>query len=567
MPAAAVARASCLSAPPLPNPAHLLGGLPGPHVQCGAARRARAPVSRSEARRTLCGRDSLIMSLHDALARRFPSFGAAAVREAVGLLVANDVLSLEDVRGAPDCAQWPGSQARERARAAQSPSLIAQAASDTCMRLLRAAQRCAPPAGPPPPEVRGASAAGDSAAARPRQPAARPDAESVSSSSESSSESESAPREMPSQRAALARAYPAAVSFERECASRSRAGPAASVRAAVEAHGPLSDAQRAARLEAARATALVGGAPASFGTWRSALRNYYAFADKVLGRRGNNALPPSPSELALWATHFRNPKTFGNYKSQVHKACRLLRLDCSAFDSAEASGARAAVRKRLRDEPAPKPAIGHQLLVDMLARVPDEATRGLFVAAFAFALRVPSEGLVIEKGDPRMAASFSFSDEDCRARKARVVIFFADGRVTLHLSRRKHVDHPSRILRSCWCAACKTTCPVHALGAIFDRAPVGTAPFAHLPSGRILGLVRRLAHVAGERDSAHFCTKSFRRGHAETLRRSGGRLAEILRAGCWRSGAFLDYMDREELEGDAMLEALQAGHAPARAPG
>ena len=355
--------------------------------------------------------------------------------------------------------------------------------------------------------------------------------------------------------------------FERECASRSRAGPAASVRAAVEAHGRLSEAQRAARLEAARATALVGGAPASFGTWRSALRNYFAFADKVLGKRDNNVLPPSPSELALWATHFRNHKTFGNYKAQVLKACRLLRLDCNAFDSAEASGARAAVRKRQRDEPAPKPAIGHRLLVDMLSRVLDEATQGLFVAAFAFALRVPSEGLGVEKGDPRMAASFSFSDEDCRARKARAVVFFAGGRATLHLSRRKHVDHPSRIVRSCWCAACKTTCPVHALGAIFDRAPVGTAPFAHLSSGSMLGLVRRLAQEAGECDSAHFCTRSFRRGHAETLRRSGGRLAEILRAGCWRSGAFLDYLDREELEGDAMLEALQAGQAPARVPG
>ncbi|CAK0832152.1 unnamed protein product, partial [Prorocentrum cordatum] len=111
-------------------------------------------------------------------------------------------------RGAPDCRRWPGSQARERVRAAQSPSPIAQ-------------------------------------------------------------------------RAALARACPAAVHFERERASRSRAGPAASARAAAEAHGRISEAQRAARLEAMRATALAGGAPAYFGTWRSALRNYYAFAGKI----------------------------------------------------------------------------------------------------------------------------------------------------------------------------------------------------------------------------------------------------------------------------------------------
>ena len=494
---------------------------------------------------------------------------AAAAEEVAACLRQNDVYRVSCVGAMPPVHTWNGfeaplSRALRRRPRGRSALARAEALSGEAKQVLERMAMARPPPGPPPGGA-AADAVEVSAVARPREPAPL-DAESVSSSSSDSS-SESASRARPSQRAALARAYPAAVYFERECASRSRAGPAASVRAAAEAHGHLSEAQRAARLEAARATALVGGAPASFGTWRSALRNYFAFASKVLGKRDNDALPPSPSELALWATHFRNHKTFGNYKAQVLKACRLLRLDCSAFDSAEASGARAAVRKRLREEPAPKPAIGHKLLVDMLARVPDEATRGLFVAAFAFALRVPSEGLEVEKGDPRVAASFSFSDEDCRARKARAVLFLDGGRATLHLSRRKHVDHPSRIVRSCWCAACRTTCPVHALGAIFDPAPVGTAPFVHLSSGCILGLVRRLAHEAGERDSAHFCTRSFRRGHAETLRRSGGRLAEILRAGCWRSGAFLDYLDREELEGDAMLEALQAGHAPARVPG
>eukprot|EP00959_Pyramimonas_sp_CCMP1952_P161870 3384569-Pyramimonas_sp.AAC.1 len=79
------------------------------------------------------------------------------MREAVELLVANGVMSLDDVSKAPDCQSWPGSQARERARAAQTHSFPAQVASVGCMRLLRAAQQCAPPAGPPPPGVRGAA--------------------------------------------------------------------------------------------------------------------------------------------------------------------------------------------------------------------------------------------------------------------------------------------------------------------------------------------------------------------------------------------------------------------------
>ena len=79
------------------------------------------------------------MSLHDALARHFPSFSAAAIREAAELLVANDVLSFNDVRRAPDCQSWPGSQARERVRAAQTYSSLAKAASDVYEAVARPA--------------------------------------------------------------------------------------------------------------------------------------------------------------------------------------------------------------------------------------------------------------------------------------------------------------------------------------------------------------------------------------------------------------------------------------------
>ena len=50
-------------------------------------------------------------------------------------------------------------------------------------------------------------------------------------------------------------------------------------------------------------------------------------------------------------------------------------------------------------------------------------------------------------------------------------------------------------------------------------------------------------------------THDFRRGHARDLQRSGATLAEILRAGEWRSCAFMAYLEREELERDAVIEA------------
>ena len=54
-------------------------------------------------------------------------------------------------------------------------------------------------------------------------------------------------------------------------------------------------------------------------------------------------------------------------------------------------------------------------------------------------------------------------------------------------------------------------------------------------------------------DSAR--THDFRRGHARDLQRQGATLNEILRAGEWRSCAFLSYLDAHELERDAVIEA------------
>ena len=50
-------------------------------------------------------------------------------------------------------------------------------------------------------------------------------------------------------------------------------------------------------------------------------------------------------------------------------------------------------------------------------------------------------------------------------------------------------------------------------------------------------------------------THDLRRGHARDLQRAGRTLAEILRAGEWRSCAFLAYLGNDELERDAVIEA------------
>ena len=56
-------------------------------------------------------------------------------------------------------------------------------------------------------------------------------------------------------------------------------------------------------------------------------------------------------------------------------------------------------------------------------------------------------------------------------------------------------------------------------------------------------------------DAAAYRSHDFRRGHAEDLRLNGATLAEILRAGDWRSPAFLLYLGAQRLEMEGTCEA------------
>ena len=50
-------------------------------------------------------------------------------------------------------------------------------------------------------------------------------------------------------------------------------------------------------------------------------------------------------------------------------------------------------------------------------------------------------------------------------------------------------------------------------------------------------------------------THDLRRGHCQDMVDNGSTVAEILRAGQWRSAAFLKYVDLDELERGAVMEA------------
>jgi len=96
---------------------------------------------------------------------------------------------------------------------------------------------------------------------------------------------------------------------------------------------------------------------------------------------------------------------------------------------------------------------------------------------------------------------------------------------------------------------------VHVLGAYFLSLPDGAVPFVCTSPSGALELLRRMLLHLNIPEASQYRTHDLRRGHAEDLRCSGANLYEILKAGEWRSPAFLSYLDTNELESAAVIEA------------
>ena len=85
--------------------------------------------------------------------------------------------------------------------------------------------------------------------------------------------------------------------------------------------------------------------------------------------------------------------------------------------------------------------------------------------------------------------------------------------------------------------------------------PVGAQLFEGLTRSNIVDKLRSRLRSLGVPQAEYYRTHDFRRGHAEDLCRSGASLREILRAGEWKSPAFMAYLDLDKLERDLVVQA------------
>ena len=185
-----------------------------------------------------------------------------------------------------------------------------------------------------------------------------------------------------------------------------------------------------------------------------------------------------------------------------------------------------------------------QVMVSNLPQQPEDRELTMLVlAAYVFMLRLPSEALP-------MAARWAGNLRDVPVFK------FHSDKVELWLPKRKNRLTPSSLFRPCWCSKCTLTCPVHVLGAYMAELPAGTQPFVGISPAQASYGVRRLLAEAGVPEADKYTSHDLRRGHADDMRRGGATLGEILRAGDWRSPAFLAYLEKEQLEFDRVCEAF-----------
>jgi hypothetical protein len=330
-------------------------------------------------------------------------------------------------------------------------------------------------------------------------------------------------------------------------------GPAAARKALIGAFGSNKDA--AAWSEAARQKSILDSAPRSSREIASAVRCWRSFAVGVLRCEGE-CLPPSVDGIVAWSQMFKHKATFSNYVGKLKAACELMGVSSEALVHPSVARSKRALDNRSVSKSSPKPAVRREQLGRLMKQAEvetDLASAMLYCCAYAFLLRVPSEGLPLIRVSADTAADTIWDNKP--------LIWCAGGEVLVKLPRRRNVNGCCTLTRSCWCAKDRCTCPVHRLGLWLDSLPVGALPFAHLKPEVVNSELRRRASLGGFSEFKALSSKGFRRGHARDMVQFGSRIGEILAAGQWKSPAFLQYLDWQELEAAAVVEAVMAESA------
>ena len=260
--------------------------------------------------------------------------------------------------------------------------------------------------------------------------------------------------------------------------------------------------------------------------------------------QGRPRAVPSPQGLAAWCRLFRRADTYSNYVSYLKLGRLVLNLDTSSLDHPLVKRAKAAVRKT-QAPPRERRFIQAPLLkrlMLMAIQQQEKTSVFLYLAAYSFLLRVPSECLPIVIGEhpdkPLEPCVHSCLGAD-------------DNEVVLRLAGMKNRLHGSVIRRGCERSTQPRLCPVHVLGKWVRLQKVGSEPFEAISPASARATLQEL----GLADSHAYCLHDMRRGHAQDLVEAGSSLQQILKASEWVGPAFLKYLDAVKVEKAAVVQA------------
>ena len=113
----------------------------------------------------------------------------------------------------------------------------------------------------------------------------------------------------------------------------------------------------------------------------------------------------------------------------------------------------------------------------------------LFLTAYVFLLRVPSEALPIMK----------LCSGELQGQKP--LIYLKNEQVHLRLPRRKNKPFGSLLKRSCWCSTCSKTCPVHVLWEFMSQQHDYCSPFKGISKHTALRDLRGILQTLGVADA------------------------------------------------------------------
>ena len=303
----------------------------------------------------------------------------------------------------------------------------------------------------------------------------------------------------------------------------------------------LSKEELEAAREEVRRAFVVASAPNSKPAYRSALNSWSKFCRNILNY-SEAAVPPKIEDLGLWATHFRSEGTFSNYLTGLKWACEYEGVETAVFGHPLIVRMKRALRKReVKKTLCGIQGVIVEKIVSRALAEGDVVAASLYVLAYAFLLRVPSELL------PALVGTSGFKGGQVGPNTKTVVEVVEDKEVRITIRERKNCRTVTTMNRTCTCRSCVATCPVHAAKRLIELLGEGCLPYAGWYPQRVSKDLRRRLRDCGIENVEAFTLHSFRRGRAMDLAEQGGTLSTILEAGGWNSSAFTAYVNMSRL--------------------